>query len=922
MFAKIKKIGSDINGFVTEEQQKAQHQREQKLRARGYKTEKSEKITNPDELVVDDSTNEEAADVDTEEVKEDEIEPPKSSAELSPDLKVKLRKLAKFESKWPELLMSYRIANEKVKHIDSFEQMLREHTPCTTIQEQESFVEYLSNMQLRIDMTTNEFKKAAGEREDAKQRLSVLESDYDKEQQRHKSDAKSLNDRISTLEKRAKASTGEEIFSVDEDIPRRVFELEEQLRNTMEELEASRKREVSLQDEVEVKTKKEREYEQTKEQNCETIRQMKDARESHHKAFERIETDFEKTKSGYENSLEEKKADLGNANKRAETALGESKKLHEEMTALRERMEMERSTAQSTNERLLEIQKHEVELESGTKQLQEQNEHLSNLVQSQSTRDSPADASISSAAKKKKRKNKKSNRAEDPAEAVDKDFNDKTLAPDAQLLESEIEAHKSEIESLQRHLEEANAKVAKLTNDMEEMEELREILRSQGQDLIDAIETSKQLESEISNAIIFKEQKLQDGTALSEAYADLEKLSENSQADLDDLKQKYVTAQSDSKAAEKLAQGRYREITDLRDYISNYQRETNSMREDHEKAKSSLGEANLKLNDHKRLEKLDREQKAELAKLTKTLMDKEAEVISLKAAVNERESMFGDLRERTSAAERTLKVAQDARKNAVVEAQRARDELTRVATLYEASRARISSLEDVKHTLTSEKESLQEDMEMKSAQYASAQSLLETMREQTSELGMRSKEATEKFEAAEEELADAHKLLQERAREAETMRRLLGESEDSQSSRLRDLRERLDLVTEERDRAEEDAGRVVRRHAREIENSISQIRDLADKIQAVEASRASLSHSQSRLQAQLKDVEASSQRFEEDAVQTKGALEGLHKAQEETSRQLNEKDTELAKVRKHHTEAVKREDQLQRSQKVCVDGQL
>ncbi|KAG9650647.1 hypothetical protein KCV04_g1244, partial [Aureobasidium melanogenum] len=57
----------------------------------------------------------------------------KQPDELPQDVRQKLRKLEKLESRYTELLRSYRIAHARVTAIEPFEAALRENTPLTSI---------------------------------------------------------------------------------------------------------------------------------------------------------------------------------------------------------------------------------------------------------------------------------------------------------------------------------------------------------------------------------------------------------------------------------------------------------------------------------------------------------------------------------------------------------------------------------------------------------------------------------------------------------------------------------------------------------------------------------------------------------------------------------------------------------------------
>ncbi|KAL2058151.1 hypothetical protein ABVK25_001769 [Lepraria finkii] len=100
---------------------------------------------------------------------------PRSSSDLPTDVRVKLRKLEKLESRYHELLRSYRVAHARVLSIEPFETSLRENTPLTSISDPKALVEYLNQINLKGDMILDELKRVSNDRDTYKQKLSQEE---------------------------------------------------------------------------------------------------------------------------------------------------------------------------------------------------------------------------------------------------------------------------------------------------------------------------------------------------------------------------------------------------------------------------------------------------------------------------------------------------------------------------------------------------------------------------------------------------------------------------------------------------------------------------------------------------------------------------------------------------------------------------
>ena len=97
------------------------------------------------------------------------------SEELPTEVRVKLRKLDRLESRYQDLLKAYRTAHARVSLIEPFEASLRENTPLTSIQDPRALVEYLNQINLKGDMVLDELKRVTSERDDFKKRFEQSE---------------------------------------------------------------------------------------------------------------------------------------------------------------------------------------------------------------------------------------------------------------------------------------------------------------------------------------------------------------------------------------------------------------------------------------------------------------------------------------------------------------------------------------------------------------------------------------------------------------------------------------------------------------------------------------------------------------------------------------------------------------------------
>ncbi|KAH0844352.1 hypothetical protein AYO21_00821 [Fonsecaea monophora] len=108
--------------------------------------------------------------------------------DLPTEVRVKLRRLDRMESKYAELLKAYRTAHGRIQAVDAFEASLRENTPLTSINDPGALVEYLNQINLKSDMVVDELKRVTSDRDDYKKKFQAAEDE-----------SKGLQEEISTL---------------------------------------------------------------------------------------------------------------------------------------------------------------------------------------------------------------------------------------------------------------------------------------------------------------------------------------------------------------------------------------------------------------------------------------------------------------------------------------------------------------------------------------------------------------------------------------------------------------------------------------------------------------------------------------------------------------------------------------------------
>ncbi|KIW90730.1 uncharacterized protein Z519_08513 [Cladophialophora bantiana CBS 173.52] len=129
--------------------------------------------------------------------------------DLPTEVRVKLRRLDRMESKYAELLKVYRTAHARIQAVESFEASLRENTPLTSINDPSALVEYLNQINLKSDMVVDELKRVTSDRDDYKKKFQAAEE----ETAGLREEVASLKSKLETASQQ-KASGPEKNFSI------------------------------------------------------------------------------------------------------------------------------------------------------------------------------------------------------------------------------------------------------------------------------------------------------------------------------------------------------------------------------------------------------------------------------------------------------------------------------------------------------------------------------------------------------------------------------------------------------------------------------------------------------------------------------------------------------------------------------------
>ncbi|CCE65332.1 hypothetical protein TPHA_0K01990 [Tetrapisispora phaffii CBS 4417] len=672
---------------------------------------------------------------------------------LPKEVQTKLRKFEKYEQKYPLLLQAYK--NEKIKSekFQDVEKVLMENTPISSIDDLDSLPSFFKNINDKTAMLNDEIKK-----------LSALQSNNTSTK-----DA-SLNAEVS----HEKHHTGSDA-------------LQNQIDKLTEELED---------------LKKECEEHKT------TVKTQRDQTSKLTKDLEEKDTIIENQKTElYEKSKKEDKltSELKENNIKIASYEESIKSKDMEINGLKRKLSDLENTENTKNN------------DNVSSPLNTEQASISNVNESNST----------NGKKKKNKKNKKkpANQKEEYTSFVAeeksapgskdmdneeyksllKEFNDfkegHKQCEDIKLKFEELKSENDKIQSetlpnlKKEHLslqDELTKTKANLKGKTDEVEEVREMLRDVGNELVEAKDELKKLQ----------ENNAGDSNTLR---AELDEVHKEKEVLLKDFKNK----EDELEASIKKYQD---DITDLKKNIS----KLNEQRTAHEQAisqsnvtitklKNDNNVLNVQLKELAVLKKSENQLKTNLVQKEKTITYLENQIKKYTEDEKSTKTLFDSLKKENE----QLKVSSD---NLIKQNNELKTSVTNSSASFE--------------NYIKENGKLSERLSVLQEKYDSIQSLksnsndqVELIQRQCEELTFKLKEATKKNNInLEDEINEYANIIQDKTREAATMRRLLSDAQNNEESKFVDIKHKLERVLEEKNKIQSDMELQDSRTSREIQN--------------------------------------------------------------------------------------------------------
>ncbi|TQS35720.1 hypothetical protein Golomagni_03850 [Golovinomyces magnicellulatus] len=878
---------------------------------------------------------------------------------LSTEVRAKLRKLERLETKYQELLRSYRVAHARAISIEVFEKQLKEYTPLSTISDPDAFVEYLNQLKLKSDIIIDEFKRVSAERDEYKKKYDeslINESNLDQELAALKSStavaraelaeyvSKTVSEATSPAELPANNSIDtnpqsvkdieasdknqQGTFSLDNEVPSLQTEIKEKtsqvedLMSTVSELEnkiiISERKNSDLNEslmkaicdleEAKVNINKEEFNQEKIDAQAEEIHILKNKLEATEIQVSILKTELESKQRECEEKLQVLKDDFAKREQDSATALKNLTQVNEEAYVRCVSLEQNVDTLTETKENNVKLTNSLADDTPKLANIRKISQDLSGLDEQMRhkiiNKEGPNTTIVVGSNKKKGKKKKR------PLPIVRNNITElSTKGTNIASLESEINELKLEIKDRDYRLAKVQTKCKTEEDLREEIENMQENLINIGQEHVEAKEKIKELLEErrkLHEKIGNLEIDLVKFKIESENTQKLEVELKNLGIIHDELKLYSSTLEADLGAAQQLATSRYKDLTDLRELLQKMQPELTKLRTECSEIKSTRDELTSRISELKRLEIREKDLKTEIAIFRKQATDSQSEIRALHEKITTENNARLRAEDQQRVAQRDMRKSEAEKIKYAAASEKSALELFKSQEEATNLRTRVADLLEQISNLNSESKKLREESDLQGSKYENAQALLGSMKDQVSEMAIQLREAESQYESLSEELSEVQRLLSERTHEGETMRRLLAEVDDRAEAKVRESQQKMEAAIEELDRARDEASTASRRQARESDEIKNRLRDLEQNLQNCISEKALLERTENEWKSQFNDLEISSSNLTKEVEDTRAAMNQLRKALDRS-----EKAVKLAeKQKQEYKEAIDSTNQL------------
>ncbi|CAD6501608.1 BgTH12-01858 [Blumeria graminis f. sp. triticale] len=888
--------------------------------------------------------------------------------EITPTVRMKLRKLERLETRYQELLRSYRVAHARAISIESFEKQLRENTPLSTISDPDALGEYLNQLNLKGEILMEELKRVTTDRDEFKNKVATLEHEVSTskkelvaENQNCDQEEAETNeipriDVVNLVESVSSAvstdltvfsPSGQVKFDKEQSSCELILTNGDNLQKKLEEKSAEVKILKSRVEELEKYLPTAQDSNQNlasssnnkiQESNVDEepilndqftkdkidaqaieIQVLKNKIETTESRFSDQIFSLESQKKDAEERLFNFQADLAKQEETSSKALISIPNTSSSPTSSSEELiNQKKKFEQLEEEYKAKIEALSTKLQQNSSLLQPKNSEKEVTADSNLNIEVPSVAGPSKTSKKRNKKKKKLSNL--PPTLSETDYRSESVpnTPNTGNIENDLIKLQSELQDRDLLITQLQSKRKNEEDLREELENTQESLLSIGQEHVMAKENIKLLNEE--------KKKLQEEVSSLEKDLNLSKIeSENSKTtsnnikklsqEYEDIKIKSATLQTDLIVTQQLAASRYKDLTDLRETHQKVQQEMAKLRTDNMGLKSAKEELVTSNLDLRRLQIREKDLKSEVTSFKKQVNDFQSEIRTLNEKIGQENAARLRAEDHQRVAQRDMRKSEAEKIKISAALEKSSSELVKSCEETISLQSQVKDLEEQVMKLSLESKKFREEAEIQSSLLSNALSSVESMKGQASEMAMQLREAQTQSESLSEELAEAHRLLSERTREGETMRRLLADVDERADARVREMQEKMEIAIKERDQLEDESSNIGRRRAREIEELKVRHRDLDRDLKSITSEKERLENAENTWKHKYEELEHISQSSKKEAEGIRIALNQLQDA-------LNRSEKAVREAEKQRQETTKLlDDANQRFEKAKKENQ-
>lgn len=497
----------------------------------------------------------------------------------------------------------------------------------------------------------------------------------------------------------------------------------------------------------------------------------------------------------------------------------------------------------------------------------------------------------------------------------------KTVSDGNAALQKELDEALAEGDRLRKSLKEAEEKRDDFDKEYNKLQDaLNEERRSSGAHMQSALaalqkdlDTSRENEKKTEQLKFACEKQIEELQAQVKANeSDTAGLLRKQQEALQKVETEKSAVERDLAAANSLAQTRFKDITELKEHSNKLQTELKKVKDEAAELRSAKGDLEKSTASLKKLEAKERDLRSEIAEYKSQITEKDSELASLRDKVKKSDERSSALEDTCERARKDLEDNEKTRDDAVEARDKAQAGLKKVEGELRSAKTTLDDLQKQVAKFRDEATGLRKEIESKTALLTSSKSLADGYQDQQREMAAQVKEHKDRADGLEEELADVHRLLSERGREGETMRRLIEDVKNERDRKVREMQEERDRAMEERDRADDEASSIGRRKAREIQDLKAKLSEAEKEASKAQEAREDAERRERDFRTLRDDLERRAAKAEEDLTQRRDAMAqiqetldesqrlhaGLDREKGELQRALEERQARLEKVQK------------------------